>query len=49
MTIEAREIRLKSRPSGLPGPGNLELARRRIDAPSTGQILVRTLWMSVDP
>jgi hypothetical protein len=49
VTIAAREIHLKSRPAGLPGPDNFELVERRLPVPAEGQLLVRTLWMSVDP
>ena len=49
MTIAAREIHLKSRPTGLPGPENFEFTERALPAPAEGQLLVRTLWMSVDP
>src|SRR5262245_21576183 len=49
MPVTAREIHLKSRPSGLPGLENFELRERRLADPVDGQILVRTLWMSVDP
>lgn len=49
MTIAAREIHLKSRPAGLPGHDNFELVERTLAAPATGQLLVRTLFMSVDP
>jgi len=49
VTVTAREIRLRSRPSGLPGPEHFELAERGLPAPADGQLLVRTLWMSVDP
>ena len=49
MSVAAREIHLKSRPSGLPVPENFELVERRLAAPTEGQLLVRTLLMSVDP
>jgi NADPH-dependent curcumin reductase CurA len=49
VTIAAREIHLKSRPSGLPGADNFELVERALPAPAESQLLVRTLWMSVDP
>jgi NADPH-dependent curcumin reductase CurA len=49
MTVAAREIHLKSRPSGLPSPGDFALVEHRLPAPSDGQLLVRTLLMSVDP
>ena len=43
MTVAAREIHLKSRPAGLPGPENFAFAERRLPAPADGQLLVRTL------
>ncbi|WP_026987350.1 NADP-dependent oxidoreductase [Fodinicurvata fenggangensis] len=49
MTVTAREIHLKSRPEGLPSRENFELVERPLAAPQEGQILVRNLWMSVDP
>jgi NADPH-dependent curcumin reductase CurA len=49
MAIAAREIRLKSRPAGLPGPDNFELATRVLPEPAPGELLVKTQWMSVDP
>jgi hypothetical protein len=44
-----REIRLRSRPIGLPRNENFEVAETPIPEPGPGQILVRNLWMSVDP
>lgn len=49
MSIKAREIRLKSRPVGLPAPQNFELAEIALPDPGQGEVLVRNLWMSVDP
>ncbi|WP_394825601.1 NADP-dependent oxidoreductase [Pendulispora albinea] len=49
MTVTAREIHLKSRPEGLPTQDNFELVERRLEEPREGQLLVRNLWMSVDP
>lgn len=48
MTI-AREIRLKSRPNGLPTADNFELATVDLPAPGDGEIQVKNLWMTVDP
>jgi len=45
----AREIRLASRPRGWPTPDNFALERVEIPAPVDGQVLVRNLYMSVDP
>ena len=44
-----RDIRLKRRPSGLPTPADFELVESEIPAPGRGQVLVRNLFMSVDP
>lgn len=49
MTVTAREIHLKSRPEGLPSRDNFELVERPLEAPKEGQLLLRNLWMSVDP
>jgi NADPH-dependent curcumin reductase CurA len=48
MTV-SREIRLKSRPEGLPKPETFELASVEVQAPGPGEIQVKNLWMSVDP
>jgi NADPH-dependent curcumin reductase CurA len=44
-----REIRLKSRPSGVPVADNFELARVDLPAPAAGEVQVKNLWMTVDP
>ncbi|HEY2357421.1 MAG TPA: NADP-dependent oxidoreductase [Phenylobacterium sp.] len=44
-----REIRLKSRPSGLPTADNFELVSVDLPAPGAGEIQVKNLWMTVDP
>ena len=45
----SREIRLASRPSGLPTAANFTLARVELDPLKDQQVLVRNLFMSVDP
>ncbi len=45
----SREIRLKSRPSGMPVADNFELASVDLAGPTDGQIRVRNRFMSVDP
>ncbi len=45
----SREIRLKSRPSGLPTPTNFELATVDLPDPAAGEVQVRNTWMTVDP
>ncbi len=49
MSISSREIRLASRPIGLPQPGNFELAETQLPDPGAGEVLVKNTWMSVDP
>jgi NADPH-dependent curcumin reductase CurA len=44
-----RDIRLLGRPSGLPEAGNFELVETPVPTPRPGQVLVRNLFMSVDP
>ena len=48
MTI-SREVRLKSRPVGLPSPETFELASVDVPEPGPGEAQVRNIWMSVDP
>lgn len=47
--VASREIRLKSRPVGLPTAGDFELASVPVGEPGAGEALVRNIWMSVDP
>ena len=47
--IASREIRLVSRPVGIPTAANFTLARTELEPPQEGQVLVRNLFMSVDP
>jgi len=46
---ENRQIVLKSRPVGLPVPENFALENAPMPVAGDGEMLVRTLWMSVDP
>ncbi|HTX51386.1 MAG TPA: NADP-dependent oxidoreductase [Caulobacteraceae bacterium] len=48
MTV-SREIRLKSRPNGLPTADNFELASVELPSPAPGQVQVKNTWMTVDP
>jgi len=45
----SREIRLASRPNGLPTAANFTLARTELPPLQNRQVLVRNLFMSVDP
>ena len=44
-----REIQLKSRPVGMPKPSDFELVSGPRPAPNQGQVLVRNIYLSVDP
>ena len=45
----SREIRLKRRPVGVPQESDFELAERTVQGPAEGEVLIRNLYMSVDP
>jgi NADPH-dependent curcumin reductase CurA len=46
---ESREVRFRSPPESIPGPEHFEFARIEVPDPDDGQVLVRNLYMSVDP
>lgn len=48
-TITSREVRLASRPSGVPTSDNFTIAETTLAPPEDGQVVVRNLFMSVDP
>lgn len=48
-TEKNREIRLKSRPAGMPRTSDFELVETPVPTPAHGQVLVRNIFMSVDP
>jgi NADPH-dependent curcumin reductase CurA len=47
--IVSREIRLKHRPLGMPKEEHFELATVRVPEPEEGEMLVRNVYISVDP
>jgi NADPH-dependent curcumin reductase CurA len=47
--MQSREIRLKSRPVGMPKDSDFELATVDVAAPGPGEVQVKNLFMSVDP
>lgn len=49
MTVKAREIRLASRPKGWPTDETFEFADVELPSPGAGEVLVRNVFMSVDP
>jgi len=44
-----KEVRLKSRPVGIPTRDNFEFATVDLRDPGQGEVQVRNLWMTVDP
>ena len=44
-----QEIRLASRPTGLPTADNFEFVDTQIPSPQDGEVLLRSLYISVDP
>lgn len=49
MSVTSKEIRLASRPVGMPKDSDFEVAEATIADPKQGEVLVRNIWMSVDP
>jgi hypothetical protein len=49
MTVKSREIHLASRPHGWPVPEDFALVEVDLPEPGPGEVLVRNLFMSVDP
>jgi NADPH-dependent curcumin reductase CurA len=47
--ITSREIQLASRPKGIPTTDNFTLTQTELEPLQDGQVLVRNLYMSVDP
>ncbi|MFI6791644.1 NADP-dependent oxidoreductase [Nonomuraea sp. NPDC050383] len=43
------EVRLVARPAGLPAPGDFEIAEVAVPDPVVGQVVVRNLFMSLEP
>ena len=44
-----RVVTLASRPTGVPDESNFELVEQPMPQPGPGEVLVRVLWVSVDP
>lgn len=45
----SREIQLKRRPQGAPVPADFAMAERSVPQPRDGEVMVRNLFMAVDP
>jgi len=48
-TLTNRRVILAKRPSGEPGPDNFEIESKPVRAPGDGEVLLKTLWLSLDP
>ena len=44
-----RKITLKSRPDGYPELSDFELVEEPIPQPREGEVLIQSLWLSLDP
>jgi NADPH-dependent curcumin reductase len=49
MSTVNRRIVLASRPKGTPTPANFRLEQQPVPAPKDGEMLLRTVWLSLDP
>jgi NADPH-dependent curcumin reductase CurA len=49
MTTLNRRIVLAARPKGRPRPSDFRLETQPVPTPADGQVLLRTLWLSLDP
>jgi NADPH-dependent curcumin reductase CurA len=49
VALESREIHLAKRPEGMPKEDEFKLVTRDVAEPADGQVLVKNLYMSVDP
>src|SRR5215831_20308076 len=47
--MKSREVRLAARPVGMPKQSDFALAERELPEPADGEVLVRNIYMSVDP
>jgi NADPH-dependent curcumin reductase CurA len=49
MTTTSREVHLVQRPTGMPTPDAFRLVETKVSDPADGEVLIRNLYMSVDP
>jgi NADPH-dependent curcumin reductase CurA len=49
MSDSRRSVILRSRPKGQPTPENFSVETDAIPQPGDGEVLTRTLWLSLDP
>ena len=44
-----RQVRLKTRPVGIPQPEHFEIVESHVPVPGAGQVLIRNHYLSVEP
>ncbi len=49
MTEMRRALVLRRRPDGEPGPSHFEMTEHALPVPAAGEVLTRTIWLSIDP
>src|SRR5215831_15714987 len=49
MSLKNRQVLLALRPKGEPTPENLRLVEAEVPRPGAGQMLLRTVYLSLDP
>lgn len=49
VSLKNQKVTLASRPEGFPKESDFQLDEDDVGEPGTGEVLVRTLWLSVDP
>jgi NADPH-dependent curcumin reductase CurA len=47
--MKSREVQLKRRPPAMPSPDDFQVVEVEVGEPEEGEVLVRNLWLSVDP
>jgi NADPH-dependent curcumin reductase CurA len=48
-TVKNRRILLARRPTGEPSEADFTFSEAEVEDPQPGQMLLRTLWLSLDP
>jgi NADPH-dependent curcumin reductase CurA len=48
-TLVSRQVVLRSRPVGMPKPGDFDLIESPLPSPKDGEVLCRTIYLSLDP
>jgi NADPH-dependent curcumin reductase CurA len=49
MSDKRRALTLRRRPAGAPGPDDFTMIETEVPTPEEGQVVTRTIWLSIDP